>query len=98
MVERSANPGELRRTRAAHSRVRPYGGHPVGRAGSGGGGTMRWLSAENLVAVATAILGIVASGFPTYLARGHGQDVIRTHGHLPCWSPQGLEPCARTAP
>ncbi|KUO08052.1 hypothetical protein AQJ58_32355 [Streptomyces sp. DSM 15324] len=37
-----------------------------------------------------------ASGFLTCLTRGNGQDVIRTHGHLPCWSPEGLRLCAGT--
>ncbi|PAZ13890.1 phosphate ABC transporter substrate-binding protein [Streptomyces sp. SA15] len=36
----------------------------------------------------------LASSFLTYLARGNGQDVIRTHGHIPCWTPEGLELCA----
>ncbi|MFF1275073.1 substrate-binding domain-containing protein [Streptomyces marokkonensis] len=40
----------------------------------------------------------LASSFLTYLARGNGQDVIRTHGHLPCWTPEGLELCARDTP
>ncbi|MFG2263028.1 substrate-binding domain-containing protein [Streptomyces sp. NPDC048720] len=35
----------------------------------------------------------LASSFLTYLARGNGQDVIRTHGHVPCWTPQGLRLC-----
>jgi ABC-type phosphate transport system substrate-binding protein len=35
----------------------------------------------------------LASSFLTYLTRGNGQDVIRTHGHLPCWSPEGLRVC-----
>ncbi|WP_086565692.1 substrate-binding domain-containing protein [Streptomyces africanus] len=37
----------------------------------------------------------LASSFLTYLARGNGQDVIRTHGHLPCWTPEGLTLCAQ---
>jgi phosphate transport system substrate-binding protein len=36
----------------------------------------------------------LASSFLTYLTRGNGQDVIRTHGHIPCWTPEGLELCA----
>ncbi|MGV9842218.1 substrate-binding domain-containing protein [Streptomyces fungicidicus] len=40
----------------------------------------------------------LASSFLTYLTRGNGQDVIRTHGHLPCWTPEGMELCARAAP
>lgn len=40
----------------------------------------------------------LASSFLTYLARGNGQDVIRTHGHLPCWTPEGLKLCARRTP
>jgi len=36
----------------------------------------------------------LASSFLTYLARGNGQDVIRTHGHIPCSTPEGLELCA----
>ncbi|MBT2416979.1 substrate-binding domain-containing protein [Streptomyces sp. ISL-22] len=36
----------------------------------------------------------LASSFLTYLSRGNGQDVIRTHGHLPCWTPGGLRLCA----
>lgn len=39
----------------------------------------------------------LASSFLTYLARGIGQDVIRTHGHLPCWTPEGTGRCARRA-
>ncbi|MDQ1017477.1 hypothetical protein QFZ43_004026 [Streptomyces afghaniensis] len=31
----------------------------------------------------------------THLARGNGQEVIRTHGHLPCWTPEGLTLCAQ---
>jgi ABC-type phosphate transport system substrate-binding protein len=40
----------------------------------------------------------LASSFLTYLTRGNGQDVIRTHGHLPCWTPEGMELCARSTP
>ncbi|MFD7872810.1 substrate-binding domain-containing protein [Streptomyces sp. NPDC059766] len=36
----------------------------------------------------------LASSFLTYLARGNGQDVIRTHGHIPCWTPEGMKLCA----
>ncbi|MXM64845.1 solute-binding protein [Streptomyces sp. HUCO-GS316] len=36
----------------------------------------------------------LASSFLTYLSRGNGQDVIRTHGHIPCWTPEGLRLCA----
>jgi ABC-type phosphate transport system substrate-binding protein len=36
----------------------------------------------------------LVSSFLTYLSRGNGQDIIRTHGHLPCWTPEGLRLCA----
>ncbi|MGW4564041.1 substrate-binding domain-containing protein [Streptomyces sp. NPDC004561] len=36
----------------------------------------------------------LVSSFLTYLARGNGQDVIRTHGHVPCWTPEGMRLCA----
>ncbi|MEU3422514.1 substrate-binding domain-containing protein [Streptomyces murinus] len=36
----------------------------------------------------------LASSFLTYLTRGNGQDIIRTHGHVPCWTPEGLKLCA----
>ncbi|ORT59326.1 substrate-binding domain-containing protein [Streptomyces sp. CB03238] len=35
----------------------------------------------------------LTSSFLTYLSRGSGQDVIRTHGHLPCATPEGLRVC-----
>lgn len=35
----------------------------------------------------------LTSSFLTYLNRGSGQDVIRTHGHLPCATPKGLRIC-----
>lgn len=35
----------------------------------------------------------LASSFLSYLSRGSGQDVIRTHGHLPCATPEGLRIC-----
>ncbi|MFD9046874.1 substrate-binding domain-containing protein [Streptomyces zaomyceticus] len=35
----------------------------------------------------------LASSFLTYLSRGSGQDVVRTHGHLPCATPKGLRIC-----
>ncbi|MFF2200812.1 hypothetical protein [Streptomyces sp. NPDC058145] len=35
----------------------------------------------------------LASGFLTYLTRGNGQYVVRTHGHVPCWTPEGLRLC-----
>ncbi|MFF2326671.1 MULTISPECIES: substrate-binding domain-containing protein [unclassified Streptomyces] len=35
----------------------------------------------------------LASSFLGYLSRGNGQDVIRTHGHLPCATPKGLRIC-----
>ncbi|MHC5906850.1 substrate-binding domain-containing protein [Streptomyces sp. S6] len=38
----------------------------------------------------------LAARFLTYLIRGLGQTTIRSHGHLPCWSPQGLQLCAET--
>ncbi|MFF3751605.1 PstS family phosphate ABC transporter substrate-binding protein [Streptomyces sp. NPDC002018] len=39
---------------------------------------------------------LVAS-FLNYLLRGSGQDVVRTHGHLPCSSPKGRFICAGRA-
>ncbi|MEV0480141.1 substrate-binding domain-containing protein [Streptomyces sp. NPDC050508] len=36
----------------------------------------------------------LASSFLTYLSRGNGQDVIRTHGHIPCWTAEGMKLCA----
>ncbi|KQX45524.1 MULTISPECIES: substrate-binding domain-containing protein [unclassified Streptomyces] len=35
----------------------------------------------------------LTSSFLTYLTRGRGQDVIGTHGHLPCATPKGLKIC-----
>ncbi|AVH57436.1 MULTISPECIES: substrate-binding domain-containing protein [Streptomyces] len=35
----------------------------------------------------------LASSFLTYVSRGSGQQVIRTHGHLPCGTPVGLKIC-----
>ncbi|WP_369252465.1 substrate-binding domain-containing protein [Streptomyces sp. R41] len=35
----------------------------------------------------------LASSFLSYISRGSGQDVIRTHGHLPCGTPVGLKIC-----
>ncbi|WP_406059691.1 substrate-binding domain-containing protein [Streptomyces sp. NBC_01077] len=35
----------------------------------------------------------LTSSFLTYLRWGSGQDVIRTHGHLPCSTPKGLRIC-----
>ncbi|MFF8835895.1 PstS family phosphate ABC transporter substrate-binding protein [Streptomyces sp. NPDC015130] len=37
--------------------------------------------------------GSLTASFLTYLSRGGGQDVIRTHGHLPCATPKGLRIC-----
>ncbi|QES42834.1 phosphate ABC transporter substrate-binding protein [Streptomyces venezuelae] len=39
----------------------------------------------------------LAAGFLAY-ARGTGLDVIRTHGHLPCATPEGLRVCAEGRP
>ncbi|MFE7032897.1 substrate-binding domain-containing protein [Streptomyces sp. NPDC057621] len=35
----------------------------------------------------------LVSSFLTYISRGSGQDVIRTHGHLPCATPVGQRIC-----
>ncbi|MEU2429099.1 substrate-binding domain-containing protein [Streptomyces sp. NPDC007861] len=35
----------------------------------------------------------LASSFLTYMRLGSGQDVITTHGHLPCVTPKGLRVC-----
>ncbi|NBE55505.1 PstS family phosphate ABC transporter substrate-binding protein [Streptomyces boluensis] len=35
----------------------------------------------------------LASSFLNYTMRGSGQDVIRTHGHVPCAAPEGLRVC-----
>ncbi|MBC9714563.1 substrate-binding domain-containing protein [Streptomyces sp. TRM66268-LWL] len=35
----------------------------------------------------------LASSFLNYAMRGSGQDVVRTHGHLPCYTPEGLKVC-----
>lgn len=35
----------------------------------------------------------LASSFLSYVGRGSGQDVVRTHGHLPCGTPVGLRIC-----
>ncbi|MFE0627346.1 phosphate ABC transporter substrate-binding protein [Streptomyces sp. NPDC058864] len=37
--------------------------------------------------------GSLAASFLTYMIRGAGQDVVRSHGHLPCYSPEGLPRC-----
>ncbi|WP_432124181.1 substrate-binding domain-containing protein [Streptomyces sp. C10-9-1] len=39
----------------------------------------------------------LASSFLAYMSRGPGQDVITTHGHLPCASPRGLRVCGEDA-
>ncbi|MFF4044632.1 substrate-binding domain-containing protein [Streptomyces sp. NPDC001816] len=36
----------------------------------------------------------LASSFLTYLSRGNGQNIVRTHGHVPCWTPEGMKLCA----
>ncbi|MBT2398915.1 substrate-binding domain-containing protein [Streptomyces sp. ISL-100] len=36
----------------------------------------------------------LVSSFLVYLTRGSGQDIIRTHGHLPCAAPEAAKPCA----
>ncbi|MFF4571519.1 substrate-binding domain-containing protein [Streptomyces sp. NPDC001410] len=36
----------------------------------------------------------LASSFLTYLSRGDGQNIVRTHGHVPCWTPEGMKLCA----
>ncbi|BDH51855.1 hypothetical protein MTP02_28660 [Streptomyces albus] len=35
----------------------------------------------------------LAAGFLAFTTRGPGQDVVRTHGHLPCGTPEGLRVC-----
>lgn len=40
--------------------------------------------------------GSIAENFLTYLIRGKGQTTIGSYGHIPCWSPQGLQLCAET--
>ncbi|MGW0141156.1 substrate-binding domain-containing protein [Streptomyces calvus] len=40
----------------------------------------------------------LTSSFLEYLTRGTGQEVIRTHGHLPCWAPTGQRLCGRDRP
>ncbi|MFG2498527.1 substrate-binding domain-containing protein [Streptomyces sp. NPDC048441] len=35
----------------------------------------------------------LASSFLAYATRGKGQDVVHTHGHLPCQTPVGLRMC-----
>ncbi|MFC8129765.1 substrate-binding domain-containing protein [Streptomyces sp. NPDC057302] len=37
----------------------------------------------------------LASSFLAYAIRGNGQDVVRTHGHLPCQTPVGLRMCGK---
>jgi ABC-type phosphate transport system substrate-binding protein len=37
--------------------------------------------------------GSLAASFLDFMIRGGGQDVMRAHGQLPCYSPQGLERC-----
>ncbi|MGW4909940.1 substrate-binding domain-containing protein [Streptomyces sp. NPDC004270] len=35
----------------------------------------------------------LASSFLSYVVKGNGQDVIRTHGHVPCYLPVGMVLC-----
>ncbi|MFC9702281.1 substrate-binding domain-containing protein [Streptomyces sp. NPDC056943] len=35
----------------------------------------------------------LTSSFLNYLIRGSGQDVVLTHGHLPCSTPKGMKVC-----
>ncbi|MEU2893917.1 PstS family phosphate ABC transporter substrate-binding protein [Streptomyces albidoflavus] len=35
----------------------------------------------------------LTAGFLAFATRGPGQDVVRTHGHLPCGTPEGLRIC-----
>ncbi|MGH3391346.1 MAG: PstS family phosphate ABC transporter substrate-binding protein [Actinomadura sp.] len=39
--------------------------------------------------------GSLAASFLNYMIRGNGQDVIRAHGHLPCFTPEGLGRCQK---
>ncbi|MEV8311363.1 substrate-binding domain-containing protein [Streptomyces flavidovirens] len=36
----------------------------------------------------------LVSSFLVYMTLGSGQDIIRTHGHLPCAAPEAAKPCA----
>ncbi|MER5792168.1 substrate-binding domain-containing protein [Streptomyces sp. NPDC001980] len=36
----------------------------------------------------------LASSFLTYVERGNGQDVIRSHGHVACYAPVSMKLCA----
>ncbi|AEH08070.1 MULTISPECIES: PstS family phosphate ABC transporter substrate-binding protein [Protofrankia] len=37
--------------------------------------------------------GSLTASFLNYLTRGGGQDVMKAHGHLPCYSPEGFRRC-----
>lgn len=37
----------------------------------------------------------LTAGFVDYMLYGPGQDIVRAHGHLPCYAPDGLERCVR---
>ncbi|MBM9620312.1 substrate-binding domain-containing protein [Streptomyces zhihengii] len=40
----------------------------------------------------------LVSAFLAWMSRGGGQDVITTHGHLPCATPRGLRICGEDGP
>ncbi|RII09161.1 Phosphate-binding protein PstS 1 precursor [Streptomyces sp. YIM 130001] len=40
----------------------------------------------------------LVSSFLNYMSRGSGQDVMRTHGHVPCAAPDGVALCAGSDP
>lgn len=35
----------------------------------------------------------LTASFLSYLLHGSGQDIVRAHGHLPCYAPDGIEHC-----
>jgi ABC-type phosphate transport system substrate-binding protein len=37
----------------------------------------------------------LATSFLNYLIRGSGQDVMKAHGQLPCYTPEGLKRCQK---
>ncbi|GII54265.1 phosphate-binding protein [Planotetraspora thailandica] len=58
-----------------------------------GDNTYRFTEIEYAYTDGAPASGSLTSSFLNYVIRGNGQEVLKTFGHLPCYTPDGLKRC-----
>ncbi|RFU85957.1 phosphate ABC transporter substrate-binding protein [Streptomyces triticagri] len=73
----------------------PTVGEEADPSGGGSGDAYPFRETEYAYTYGRPPANSLVSSFLNYMSRGSGQDVMRTHGHVPCAAPDGIALCAK---